>query len=405
MKSKCDQELYTPSFVLMAAANFFTVSSFGCFFLFPIFVMSHGGSNADIGIVMGAAALSSVLCRPWISEMIDRVGRKRSYGIGCIITSLLSLSYLMFRGELAEFYLPLLLVRLLHGVGLAICFTSGFTYIADIVPKERLNEGIGMFGVTALVGMAIGPVIAEIIIGEFDFQFLFLVAAGMAFVGFFLHLPLGESYVGRVSGSETSFFSVLIRKKMLLIAVLAFLFGFGLAASGNFVSPFAKEQHIAFISLYFIAYSSAAVITRFFGGRLADRVGEERIIPYALIITGSGFLVLIALGGDTILIVSGLMSGCGHGFLFPSLNALALREEQRGIRGKINGIFTGGIDAGAFSGSIILGYIGEWGGFQTLFLIAGGALFAGFMIYRLKPIQRSLERMRNRSTNNPSRLT
>lgn len=405
MKSKCDQDLYTPSFVLMAAANFFTVSSLGCFFLFPIFVMSHGGSNADIGIVMGAAALSSVLCRPWISEMIDRVGRKRSYGIGCIMTSLLSLSYLMFRGELAGFYLPLLLVRLLHGVGLAICFISGFTYIADIVPKERLNEGIGMFGVTALVGMAIGPVIAEIIIGEFDFQFLFLVAAGMAFIGFFLHLPLGESYDGRVSGSEMSFFSVLIRRKMLLVAVLALLFGFGLAASSNFVAPFAKEQHIAFISLYFIAYSSAAVITRFFGGRLADRVGEDRIIPYALIITGAGFLVLIALGGDTILIVSGLMSGCGHGFLFPSLNALALREEQRGIRGKINGIFTGGIDAGAFLGSIILGYIGEWGGFQTLFLIAGVALFAGFMIYRLKPVQRSLERMRNRSTDNPSRLT
>lgn len=389
----------------MAAANFFTVSSLGCFFLFPIFVMSHGGSNADIGIVMGAAALSSVLCRPWISEMIDRVGRKRSYGIGCIMTSLLSLSYLMFRGELAGFYLPLLLVRLLHGVGLAICFISGFTYIADIVPKERLNEGIGMFGVTALVGMCIGPVIAEIIIGEFDFQFLFLVAAGMAFIGFFLHLPLGESYDGRVSGSEMSFFSVLIRRKMLLVAVLALLFGFGLAASSNFVAPFAKEQHIAFISLYFIAYSSAAVITRFFGGRLADRVGEDRIIPYALIITGAGFLVLIALGGDTILIVSGLMSGCGHGFLFPSLNALALREEQRGIRGKINGIFTGGIDAGAFLGSIILGYIGEWGGFQTLFLIAGVALFAGFMIYQLKPVQRSLERMRNRSTDNPSRLT
>ena len=303
----------------------------------------------------------------------------------------------MFRGELAGFYLPLLLVRLVHGVGLAICFTSGFTYIADIVPKERLNEGIGMFGVTALVGMAIGPVIAEIIIGEFGFQFFFLVAAGMAFVGFFLHLPLGESYDGRVSGSEMSFFSVLIRRKMLFVAVLALLFGFGLAASGNFVSPFAKEQHIAFISLYFIAYSSAAVITRFFGGRLADRVGEDRIIPYALIITGAGFLVLIALGGDTILIVSGLMSGCGHGFLFPSLNALALREAQRGIRGKINGIFTGGIDAGAFSGSIILGYIGEWGGFQTLFLIAGVALFAGFIIYRLKPVQRSLERLRNRS--------
>ena len=386
MNSKNKQGLYIPSFVLMAVANFFTVSSFGCFFLFPLFITSHGGSKADIGIVMGVTVLSSVLCRPWISEMIDRVGRKRCYGIGCITMSLLPLSYLMFRGELSGFYLPLLLVRFLHGVGLAICFTSGFTYIADIVPKERLNEGIGMYGVTALVAMAVGPVIAEIIIGEFGFQSFFVAASSMAFVGFFLHLPLGESYDGRISGSETSFFSVLKRKKMLLIVALAFLFGFGLAASSNFVSPFAKEQHITFISLYFIAYSSAAVMTRFFGGRLADRVGEERIIPYALITTGAGFLVLTALGGDIILVVAGFMSGCGHGFLFPCLNALALRDEPRGIRGKINGIFTGGIDAGAFSGSIILGYVGQWAGFQTLFLIAGFALFAGFVIYRLKPV-------------------
>jgi len=347
--------------------------------------MSHGGSKADIGIVMGATVLSSVLCRPWISEMVDRFGRKRSYGIGCMITGLVALSYLMFRGELSGFYLLLFLVRLLHGIGLAICFTAGFTYIADIVPIERLNEGIGMFGVTALVGMAIGPVIAEIVIRESGFQFFFLLAAGMSFVGFGLHLPLRDSYDARASGSEISFFSVLTRKKMVLVAVLALLFGFGLAASSNFVSPYASEKHIAFISLYYVAYSSAAAITRFFGGRLADRVGEARILPYAFIITGTGFLVLMALGGETILLLSGLMSGCGHGLLFPSMNAFALRGEPKGIRGKIIGIFTGGIDAGVFSGSIILGYIGEWGGFPTLYLVAGVALFAGFMIYRLNP--------------------
>jgi len=67
------------------------------------------------------------------------------------------------------------------------------------------------------------------------------------------------------------------------------------------------------------------------------------------------------------------------------MNAFALRDEKKGIRGKINGIFTGGIDAGVFSGSVILGYIGEWGGFQTLYLVAGAALFVGFLIFRLKP--------------------
>lgn len=377
--------VYTPSFILIAIANFFTVSGLGCFFLFPIFIINRGGSNADIGIIMGATVLSSVLCRPWISEMVDRFGRKRCYGAGCMLTTLLALSYLLFRGELSGFYLPLLLVRLLHGVGLAVCFTAGFTFVADIVPEQRLNEGIGMYGVTALVGMATGPVIAEIVIRELGFHFFFLAAAGMSFLGFCLHLPLRESYDRRVNGAEVSFFTVLKRKKMLLVTVLALLFGFGLAASSNFVAPFAQQMQIAFISLYYVAYSSAASLTRFFGGRLGDRVGEERIIPYAFIITGAGYLVLMGLGGEAILLISGIMSGCGHGFLFPSMNAFALRDEPKGTRGKINGIFTGGIDAGVFSGSIILGYVGEWGGFQTIYLVAGAALFAGFIIYRLKP--------------------
>jgi predicted MFS family arabinose efflux permease len=118
-------------------------------------------------------------------------------------------------------------------------------------------------------------------------------------------------------------------------------------------------------------------------------VGEEHILPYAFIITGTGFLILMALEGEGILLVSGLMSGCGHGLLFPSMNAFALRGEPKGVRGKIIGIFTGGIDGGVFSGSIILGYIGEWGGFQALFLVAGAGLFAGFLIYLLTPDRRS----------------
>ena len=347
--------------------------------------MNHGGSKADIGIIMGATVLSSVLCRPWISEMIDRFGRKRCYAAGCIINGVLALSYLLFHGALSGFYIPLLLVRLIHGVGLAICFTAGFTFVADIVPEQRLNEGIGMYGVTALVGMGVGPVIGELVVREAGFDLFFLTAAAMSFLGYCLQLPLRESFDYHLSGSETSFFTVLGRKKMLLVTVLALLFGLGMAAFSNFVSPFAREKHIAFISLYYVAYSSAAVLTRFFGGRLADRVGEERIIPYAFLITGTGFLALMALGGNYILMLSGFMSGCGHGLLFPSMNAFALRHEPKGIRGKINGIFTGGIDAGVFSGSIILGYVGEWGGFRTLFLLVGVSLFAGFVIYRLKP--------------------
>ncbi len=374
--------LYSRSFITMAFANLFTVSSFATFFLFPLFITNHGGSKSDIGIIMGVLALSAVLCRPWISGMIDRIGRKRSYTIGCIIMSILPLIYLLFRGDLSQFYLPLIAVRILHGVGLAICFTAAFTYMADIVPEARLNEGLGMFGITGLTGMAIGPVIAEIIIKEFGFSIFFVAATGIATLGLLLHLPLPESHVHVSHKSSQSFFSVLMNRRILTVALLALLFGFGLSASGGFVSPFAKEQNLAFISLYFIFYSSAAVLTRLFGGRLADRIGEDRIIPYALILTGGGLLFLVFLGGNTVLALSGFMSGCGHGFLFPCLNSLAIRNQPSNIRGKITGIFTGGIDTGAFVGSITLGYIGEWAGFRALFFAAGLALLTGIGVYK-----------------------
>jgi len=376
--------LYNTTFITMALANLFAVSSFGAFFLFPLYIINHGGSKSDIGIIMGIFALSAVLCRPWISTMVDRIGRKRSYTVGCIIISILPLLYLLLRGSLSEFYLPLLFLRVIHGVGVAICFTAAFTYIADIVPPDRLNEGIGMFGVTGLIGLAIGPVVAEIIIGRFGFDVFFLATAGIAAMGFVLHLPLRESYRRSTHESSVSFFSVMFRKRTLTVAMLAALFGFGLSATIGFVSPFAREQAITFISLYFICYSGAAVLTRFFGGRLADRVGEDRIIPYALALTGAGLFALIFLEGNAVLIIAGLMSGCGHGFLFPCLNALAIRDEPIDIRGKITGVFTGGIDAGAFVGSLMLGYIGEWAGFRVLFFTAGLALLLGLAVYRFR---------------------
>lgn len=376
--------LYTAPYIRISFANLCTLSSFGSFFLFPLFVTGRGGTEADIGVVMGAFALASVLCRPWISEMIDRIGRKRSCTIGSILMSILPVTFLFFRGDLNSFYLPLILARLLHGVGFALYFTGVFTYVADIVPQRRLNEGLGMFGITGLAGLAIGPVLAEITINTFGFSVFFLSAAGMAAIGLWLHLFLPESYLPPCGGRSPSFFSLLFRRKILIVAMLAVIFGFGRAASTTFVAPFALMQQLTFISFYYLAYSFAAVATRLLGGKLADKIGEERIIPYGLVLLGLGLLLVIFLGGTMVLVISGLLAGCGHGFLYPCLNALAVRDEPDNVRGKITGIFTGGFDAGTFVGCIILGYIGEWAGFRILFLVAGLVPIAGLGAYKLQ---------------------
>jgi dipeptide/tripeptide permease len=63
---------------------------------------------------------------------------------------------------------------------------------------------------------------------------------------------------------------------------------------------------------------------------------------------------------------------------------MAIRNQPVEIRGKVTGIFTGSIDAGAFSGSILLGYVGKLAGFPTLFFTAGCALLLGFGVFKLQ---------------------
>ena len=379
--------LYTPAFAALFAANLSLVASFAAFFLFPLFITEHGGSQQDIGIIMGSFALASAASRPWVSEMIDRVGRKRCYTLGCLVMTAMPLFHLLLQGQLEEYYLPLIMLRIVHGIGLAICFTSVFTFIVDLIPEQRLNEGIGMFGTSGLIGLAVGPAIAEPVLSQFGYTAFFLTASGLAAIGLLLHLPIRDRHAAQPANpaAAISFFQLLRQRKLLVSAGLAMVFGFGLAATGNFIAPLAQERQLQLISLYYLAYSCAAVGIRFFSGRLADRIGEAQIIPWGLCLAAGGLALVPFINGNLTLIVCGFIFGLGHGLLFPAINTMAIRNEAYFVRGKVTGIFTGGIDAGAFIGALILGQVGDWSGYRALFFCAATVVLCGLWVFRLRP--------------------
>ena len=374
--------LYTPAFWAMALANLCHTASFSAFFLLPLYILEHGGNQGEIGVVMGVFALASAASRPWVAEMIDRIGRKRSYTLGSIIMAVSPFLYLGIHDPLGSAYLPFLLLRALHGVGLAICFTSVFTFMADILPQDRLNEGIGMFGISGLIGIAIGPVVAETTLKHFGFFGLFLTAGALAMVALFVHQPLQESNQDRSETIKTTFFGLFKREKFIVVGLLSLLFGFGLAATGGFVAPLAEERSLGFISVYFFCYSGGAIAVRFIGGWLADRLGENRILPYSILLYMAGLFLLPFTYNQATLCAAGILSGICHGLLFPLLNTMAVRDEPAAVRGKATGIFTGGIDTGIFAGSLTLGYIGDWFGLNVLFVCAGLSMAVALILFR-----------------------
>ena len=69
--------LYTPTFWLACAIHFTGGMSFGMFLLFPLFIDSLGGDEIRIGLVLGTGIAASVVLRPTVGALLDRLGRRQ----------------------------------------------------------------------------------------------------------------------------------------------------------------------------------------------------------------------------------------------------------------------------------------------------------------------------------------
>ena len=372
--------LYNPIYVRLSASNFLMISSMGCGLVYPLFILDFGGTKSDIGLLMGSMSLAAVLCRPLVSELIDRFGRMRSYVAGCLLMGVASGLHVFLQKPVETIFPVLLGLRLVYGIGSGLALVAGLTWAADIIPAARFNEGIGMFGATGLLGIAVGPLTAEWIIYRFGFPAMFISAGVISLGALAISLGIPDGYRAAAQTLRKSFLQMVRHPPLLRITLVGLCFGFGFAAHGSFVAPYARSQEL-YVSTYFLAYSAAAIVARLTMGRVADRIGETRLLPYALLLAGIGFSSVMWAHTRLGLCLAGLVTGLGHGVVFPSMLALAIRPIAAQNRGKANGVFTGGVDGGIFLGAVMLGFIGEHLGYQALFASAGGALFAGLAIY------------------------
>ena len=374
--------IFTKPFINIAVTNLLSNVANGMFFVFPLFVLHVGGGKTDIGMLMGTTSLAAVLFRPWVSNLVDQFGRKKTLLFGCFMMAAVCLLHILFQQEISSVYLILLGLRLLFGVGWAMCFVGAFTLATDMIPQSRFNQGIGIFGITNLIGLAIGPILAEWLTRQMSFSAMFFVGALVFIASACCALPIVDRYVSPARRDTGSFFSVLNNLSLLKHTLIALLLGFSLAAHAGFVTPFAAEMGLR-VGLYFAAYSAMAILSRFAGGRLADNIGADRILPYALLLTAIGFILLVFVDSTPALILTGMVTGFGHGVTSPCVMSLALRSISSQHRGKANGLFTGGFDTGIFAGSLILGVIGERFGYDTLFISAGASLVMAVIISRI----------------------
>ena len=366
------EPLFTPRFFLMCGFSYTVfLSAFQLLPTAPYRILELGGSKAAAGLFLGFLTYASALTAPITGSLADRFGKRRML-VGCsLVLSAFALAYAFTRDHRV-----LLALALLHGGFWSGLLSASSAYITDFIPESRRAEGIGYWGLSTIVALAMAPTIGFWLYHRGGWTLLCASVGILNLVMAAIASRLSEA--APPEPSRRFFGRHLIEWRVLLLSLTLFLYSFGYGGITSFVALYADANHVVPKEIFFTTFAVVVLLTRPLFGPLGDRIGHRRIfVPcLALIVAGLGLLALA--GTRPALIVAAVVFGTGFGTAYPMFAAYVLGHVDAGRRGAAFGSILAAFDTGIGSGSIVTGWIVHRHGFGPAF--AAAAALAAFSI-------------------------
>lgn len=379
--------LVTPSYCFILAANFLLY--FGFWLLIPVlpFYLSEvfSAGNSTIGIILSCYTVAALCIRPFSGYFLDSFARKPLYLMAYFIFMTMFAGYII-AGSLTLF----ILFRIIQGVSFGMVTVGGNTVVIDIMPSSRRGEGLGYYGLSNNIAMAVGPMSG-----------LFLHDAGMSFTTIFC-CSLGSCIAGFVCASlvKTPYKPPVRREPISLdrfillkgipagISLLLLSIPYGMTT--NYVAMYAKQIGINATTGFFFTFMAIGMaISRIFSGKIVDRGKITQVISAGLYLVVFSFFLLSAcvyliswnnLLCTVVFFAVALLLGVGFGIMFPAYNTLFVNLAPNSQRGTATSTYLTSWDVGIGIGMLAGGYIAEVSTFDKAYLF-GACLTIVSMLY------------------------
>ena len=379
--------LVTPSYCFILAANFLLY--FGFWLLIPVlpFYLSEvfSAGNSTIGIILSCYTVAALCIRPFSGYFLDSFARKPLYLMAYFIFMTMFAGYII-AGSLTLF----ILFRIIQGVSFGMVTVGGNTVVIDIMPSSRRGEGLGYYGLSNNIAMAVGPMSG-----------LFLHDAGMSFTTIFC-CSLGSCIAGFVCASlvKTPYKPPVKREPISLdrfillkgipagISLLLLSIPYGMTT--NYVAMYAKQIGINATTGFFFTFMAIGMaISRIFSGKIVDRGKITQVISAGLYLVVFSFFLLSAcvyliswnnMLCTVVFFAVALLLGVGFGIMFPAYNTLFVNLAPNSQRGTATSTYLTSWDVGIGIGMLTGGYIAEVSTFDKAYLF-GACLTIVSMLY------------------------
>jgi MFS family permease len=336
MKRLTTDTPYNATFWACYCANTAMMVAVSVLFRYADFVYFLGGSEMELGLIVGLGMVGALAMRAFQGTGIDRFG-PRIVWLASIVLFVVSV---IGHVTVTRIDSPLVyLLRVLYTIGMAGAFGASITYVSLRVPQDRMAEMIGVLGSSGFLGMALGPtfgdwLLAHGAVDRIEIDRMFYLAALAGILSFFCVFLATRREPVRVHRRTPPMFWILRRYHPGPLLLVSLAMGVGLGLPHIFLKAYAAELDIPRIKTFFLVYAGSAFAIRLLTRRWVDRVGSRPVALVGLWTLSLSMLLYLGVTSELSLAIPAALSGVAHAFLFPAVmtgGSIAFPSRYRGL--------------------------------------------------------------------------
>lgn len=335
----------------------------------PLYVASLGVSYGLISLVVGAAALGTLLTDVPAGALVGRLGLRRTMLLGTSIVAVSTLALVI-----AENIPVLVAVRIAAGIGTSMWGLSRHAFVASEVPIANRGRAISVFGGVNRIGTFAGPAAGGALVGWISYQASFAAAAMMAGIAIILTLvfvkPAPRAIQITTGRNRWKVVGEVLRqnRRDLGAAAVAQTFAQMIRAGRLFIIPIygvdqigLRPQEVGLV----MTISALLDVSMFIpAGMLMDRFGRKTAAVPSFGIMTLGVLLIPFANDFRGLMIAGAVIGLGNGLGSGTMMTLGADLAPQGATGEFLGVWRLIGDAGAFVGPVAVGLLANVAGLK-----------------------------------------
>lgn len=377
------QKLWNTEYVKVMTANFMMYFAFYILTpLLPIYLSEKFGATNDvIGIVLSGYTIASLVVRPFSGFFVDSFNRKK------VLMICLSLFFVFFAGYIAASTLLMFaIVRTLHGGPFGAATVANSTVAIDVLPSTRRNEGLGYFGLSNNLAMAIAPSIGIYLYKLLnDFSVLFWIALVVAFVGLVIDGTVKIPVNSIVKNTEKLSLDRFFLTRAWLLAINVAMFGFCFGVLSNYLAIYSKEELgiTGGTGTYFALLSIGLFSSRLQGAKALREGRLTHNAAYGICIALIGYIMFVAWINPVGYYLSAFLIGLGNGHMYPAFLNMFVAVAHHNERGTANSSILTSWDLGSGIGILFGGVVSEMVGYKAAFWMVAIENVFGVLLFFL----------------------